>query len=434
MYKCYSIFAGLLLFFSVSAFAQDDDSVFIRRQITNLCNDSFSGRGYVNNGVNKAADYISQQFRLIGLKPADGDGYFQKFTFSVNTFPGTMLLRYKGRKRKAGVDYLIDGSSQGIQRRKYRTQIVSLDSVSTRYQWDSLLQGTNDKHKAYVLLHVDTLQKRLGLSPRAIAGSLPQGLFIFPKKAKPLWWPATDTNKATIVYWFDTSRDIRNNKRICLDIAQQFNPEMQCSNIAGLIQGSADSFLVITAHYDHLGKMGKEAVFPGASDNASGTAMLLSLAKYFKQHPQRYNILFIAFAGEEAGLLGSEYFVNHPLIDLSKIHQLINIDIMGDASDGIAVVNATENEKTYDLLKGLNPVKKMHGSDTTYVLKEIRKRDNAPNSDHYPFSKAGVPAVFIYSLGGKGYYHDTWDKPAALSLKNVTTVRTMLIELIKQLQ
>jgi hypothetical protein len=345
-----------------------------------------------------------------------------------------MLLKYNTRKRKAGVDYLIDGSSQGIQHKKYRTSTISLDAIYQQEQWDSLLRITNDTHKAYVLLHIDTLQKRLGLTPRTIAESLPPGVFIFPKKAKPLWWPSTDTNKATIVYWFDSTLDIRNNKRIRLDIAQQFIPEMQCSNIIGCIPGSTDSFLVVTAHYDHLGKMGSDAVFPGASDNASGMAMLLSLAAYFKQNPQRYNILFIAFAGEEAGLLGSKYFVSHPLIDLSKVRLLLNIDIMGDASDGITVVNAIENRAVYNLLKQLNTVKTIHDNDTVHVLKEIRERDNTHNSDHYPFSKAGVPAVFIYSLGGKGYYHDTWDKPPTLSLNNVTTVRAMLIQLIKRLQ
>jgi hypothetical protein len=104
MYKWYSTFAGVLLIFSVSVWGQDKDSVFIRQQIAALCNDSFSGRGYVDNGVNKAAAYVARQFQHIGLKPLDSNGYFQQFTFPINTFPGTMLLKYNTRKRKAGVD------------------------------------------------------------------------------------------------------------------------------------------------------------------------------------------------------------------------------------------------------------------------------------------------------------------------------------------
>ncbi len=86
------------------------------------------------------------------------------------------------------------------------------------------------------------------------------------------------------------------------------------------IKGTAipDSFLVFSAHYDHLGQMGKDIYFPGANDNASGTSMLLNLAKYYSQNRPKYSVLFIAFGGEEAGLIGSEYYVKNPLVPLSK--------------------------------------------------------------------------------------------------------------------
>src|SRR5699024_4573068 len=92
--------------------------------------------------------------------------------------------------------------------------------------------------------------------------------------------------------------------------------------------------LVFTAHYDHLGMMGKKAMFPGGNDNASGTSMLLSMAHYFQQNPSDYHLIFIAFAGEEVGLLGSKYFVENKSISLSSIHFLINLDIMGSGEEG----------------------------------------------------------------------------------------------------
>lgn len=422
----------LCLFGLHSAFAQD--SLFIRSHIEALCSDSFAGRGYVDSGVQRASTYLVNEFKNLGLQPVKDNSFTQVYSFSVNTFPGVISLWYKNKKMNPGTDFLIDASSRGTSQITLRTKVIYLNDIDSKEKWQSLLSACNDKNKAYVLTDIDTLQHRLGLNPREIAQDLPKGVFILPKKSKPLWWPSTSLNQATIVYWFDTLQTIKNNAPIQIKIDQQFVENMVCENVAGEIMGSVDSYIVMTAHYDHLGKMGKATIFPGASDNASGTAMMLSLAQYFAQHPQRYKILFIAFSGEEAGLLGSDYFVHHPLIDMKKIRLLINVDIMGDASAGISVVNATNHTYEFNLLKKLNPVVAIQHGDSSFALKEIRERADAPISDHYPFSQAGVAALFIYSLGGKGFYHDTWDRPETLSLKNVMTVRKMLIDFVEELQ
>ena len=111
-----------------------------------------------------------------------------------------------------------------------------------------------------------------------------------------------------------------------------------------MVKGTAqpDSFIFITAHYDHLGGMGKDTYFPGANDNASGDALLLSLAKYYVAHPAKYSIGFILFAGEEAGLVGSKYYTENPIVPLKNIRFLINTDLAGTGDEGITVVNATE--------------------------------------------------------------------------------------------
>ena len=89
--------------------------------------------------------------------------------------------------------------------------------------------------------------------------------------------------------------------------------------------------------------MGKDVYFPGANDNASGVAMLLNLANYYskKENQPKCSIAFIAFAGEEAGLLGSKYFSEHPLIPLNKMKFLVNLDLLGTGDEGMMVVNAT---------------------------------------------------------------------------------------------
>ena len=433
MKRCFILlFFYCNLIFLPSLNAQD--ATFIRMQIDSLCSEHFQGRGYVNDGVNKAGDYLATQFAAAGLKPFGTDGFFQYFTFSINTFPGELDLKYRHKHAKPGVDFLLDAYSPGSQHVKKRTKVLSLDAIATEADWTTFVQTLNDSNKAYVLNGVDSMQKRLSWRPRQVAASLPEGVFIFPKKSKPLWWPGTAVNRASVVYWFDSSVTIRDNRRFVLHAEQQFIPQMTCKNVIGMVPGElADSYIVFTAHYDHLGMMGKKTMFPGASDNASGTAMILSLAQYFAEHPSKYSIVFIAFAGEEAGLIGSEYFVNNPLMDLKSIRFLINIDIMGDAQNGIAVVNGVQHEQEFQLLSSLNPVVSVQGNDTVFQFKEIRKGEGAANSDHYHFSKVGVPSFFIFSMGGKGFYHDTWDKPETLSLKNIPAVRQLVIDFVEKI-
>jgi Zn-dependent M28 family amino/carboxypeptidase len=178
---------------------------------------------------------------------------------------------------------------------------------------------------------------------------------------------------------------------------------------------------VFSAHYDHLGKMGKDTYFPGASDNASGTAMMLLLANYYsKQHANKYTMVFIAFSGEEAGLLGSHFFIEHPLIDLKKIKFLTNIDIAGDATNGITVVNGSVFKNQFDVLNSIN--------SKSNLLPEIRIRGKAAISDHYFFSEKNIPCFFIYTNGGKGYYHDVFDQAKELSLNNINELFNLMTE------
>jgi Zn-dependent M28 family amino/carboxypeptidase len=171
--------------------------------------------------------------------------------------------------------------------------------------------------------------------------------------------------------------------------------------------------------------MGRDTYFPGANDNASGTSMLVTLAKYFKEHPSEYNLIFIAFAGEEAGLLGSKYYVEHPVKPLDRIHFLLNLDIMGSGEEGITVVNATLFDPAFQLLTQIN--------NERNFLSQIKSRGPAANSDHYWFSQSGVPAFFIYTMGPNKNYHDVFDRYENLSFSAYDNIRDLLIQFIKAL-
>jgi aminopeptidase YwaD len=124
--------------------------------------------------------------------------------------------------------------------------------------------------------------------------------------------------------------------------------------------------------------------------------------------------------------MGSDFFVDHPLVPLKRIKFLANVDIMGDATDGVTVVNATEYPEQFELLNSIN-------TKNNY-LPAIKSRGKAANSDHYHFSEAGVPAFFIYSNGGKGYYHDIYDKPEAITLNNIDGVVKLLKDFVAAIQ
>jgi len=205
-------------------------------------------------------------------------------------------------------------------------------------------------------------------------------------------------------------------------------PDHYATNVIGYIKGKKKKkeHVVITAHYDHLGRMGQETFFPGANDNASGVAMLLSLSAYFAENPPERTIVFMAFAGEEAGLIGSHVYIDKPLFDLDKIRFLLNLDILGTGDDGIMVVNASKETEEYEQLVAIN--------QRTERLAAVKKRGPACNSDHCAFVEHGVPAVFIYTLGGVAYYHDVYDQGETLPLTAFPEIRGALIDLIAELK
>ncbi len=154
-------------------------------------------------------------------------------------------------------------------------------------------------------------------------------------------------------------------------------------NVVGYLPGETSEYIIVGAHYDHLGLGGQFSlapkltgtVHPGADDNASGTAGVIELAHYFAARPKMHRgILFMTFAGEELGLLGSGYFVHHPTMPLDNAVAMINMDMIGRIRDGHIYVGGTGTGST--LKKDLESVA------SNYTLRSraptIPKRATAP--------------------------------------------------------
>lgn len=179
--------------------------------------------------------------------------------------------------------------------------------------------------------------------------------------------------------------------------------EYTTNNVIGYLPGhtTPDSTIIICAHYDHLGAINDSTWFPGANDNASGTAMLLALARKFQKQPLRYTIVFIAFAGEELGLKGSKYYIDHPYFDLKKCRFLLNLDMTASGNAGIMAVGGVEYGNEFEILKGV-----VDSLDQG----EIRKRANAPNSDQFYFLERGIHGFYLYPYIGQQPYHHINDR------------------------
>ena len=410
----------------IAALQAETDKIWMKKQIGALSARNMRGRGYVKGGIDSAAIYILKKYKEFKLKPVGANGAFtQGFAFPVNTFPGKMKLSLNGDQLKPGIDYVIDPASPSFTGSKLPVKTINLNDIADRLAWKYILSQFDGSH-AYLLQNADLFcSKILYVKRNVFLASLPAGVYLLPQNGILQWGISRDTIAATV---FCVHPDVlpKNLKSLSAEVVSEFIPRARNVNIVGCVPGAVtDSYIVFSAHYDHLGMMGDTTMFPGASDNASGVAMMLNLASFYIKHPPHYTIVFIAFSGEEASLMGSEFFVKNPMFPLKKIRFLINMDVMGDASNALTVVNATENQEEYGLLKKIN--------DKEKFVPELRSRGPAANSDHYYFAKAGVPAFFIYSNGGKGYYHDIYDKAKEITANNLDGVAKLLITFAREL-
>lgn len=428
-YKTFFLFVIFHWSFPISSFSQSSSNRNI--WLKQLTDSSFHGRGYVNNGDKIAGDYLEQEFKKLGVLPVKKT-YRQYYHHDVNTFPDSMRVTINGKNLIPGVDYIVDDNS-GSNSKKYDTiiRITSNDELTEKNL--KLIVRRNcvliwDIHDLDLKVKEDLEKYRtIYQSAYGVAEYIP---VIILTSNKLTWSVGHKEFPQPIIQcnYENFSKD--SVTTISFNIKNEMQYKYQSSNVIGVIKAIKKSkkkkYLVYSAHYDHLGRMGDKTIFPGANDNASGTTMLLCLAEYYKNNPPKdYNVMFIAFSGEEAGLLGSEKYVSAPFVPLNKIAFVMNMDIMGTGDEGITVVNATKHEKEFQLLEKIN-------SENNYLAK-VKKRGPTSNSDHYWFDKNGVKAFFIYTMGGIQAYHDVFDKYETLPLTKFDDILKMLVQFGEEL-
>ncbi len=207
-------------------------------------------------------------------------------------------------------------------------------------------------------------------------------------------------------------------------------------NVMGFVEGNdpalKNEVLVVSAHFDHLGKRG-DAIYYGADDNASGTATVMEVARVFTEAARsgagpRRSVLFLLVSGEEKGLLGSQYYVEHPIFPLENTIANINVDMVGRVDEKhkanpnyIYVIGA---DRLSTELHRIN-----EAANATYTNLELDYTFNAKNdpnryyyrSDHYNFAERGIPAIFYFS-GTHEDYHRTSDTADKINFEKMIAV------------
>lgn len=410
---------GLLLGASAQSPASVKEKA--RAYVNVLAGPTMHGRGYVLEGDRIAADWIAAQFDRLGLGKLN-DQRFEPFTFAVNTFPDTVRAAIDGRALVPGVDFLVDPAS-GLSSGEFGITHVALADLLMPER-KALTMGVLASHAACLEFPSTTNRDTLALYA-TIEQEVSRIAPIIRKSSRKLTWSVAGEQRRNAIIEVKADLVPDTARTLTLDVRNTFNPRHAARNVFGVVEakGGSKDWIIVSAHYDHLGHMGPDVLFPGANDNASGVSMLLCLAEEIVKHPLKRNVLFIAFAGEEAGLQGSRWCVTDRPIDLSRIKMMVNLDLNGTGDEGITVVNATAQQKFFDRITAINAEQGL--------LTNVKPRGPACNSDHCPFVEKGVPAVFIYTMGGISAYHDVEDRPETLPLTEFDDLYRLLLEALK---
>jgi aminopeptidase YwaD len=390
--------------------ARAQDLARARRVIDTLASPTFFGRGYTQGGDQKAAAYLAARFQELGLRPFGGS-YQQPFPLDINTFPNRVQLSVDGQALVPGEDFIVNPvSAKG----KGSGPLYWLDTLVCREKTDELVLAARQQFLAAPLRGKVAVFRgadyyRLLELPAEFLRKLSEAEAFISLENK-LTMSLSSQQSARPWYQVRRAKLPATAQKAKFRLDAQLVQGYQSQNVVGYLPGTQqpETFIVFTAHYDHLGGLGKHTFFPGANDNASGTSLLLELADHYRRNPPPVSIAFMAFGGEEAGLVGSRYYVEHPLFPLRQIRFLLNLDLAGTGDEGLGVVNATVYEKEFAIFRQLS-------TDRGYFSRFIR-RGAAANSDHYFFGQAGVKAFFVYTLGGITAYHDVHDRAATLPL------------------
>jgi hypothetical protein len=458
--------AAAVSWVAFGATANIDPNVYLD-DVKFLASPELRGRATGSPELEKAGAFIAARFKEFGLKPADGKGYYQAFTVTTDArlgkanrfhftdaghttvlhFPEDFVpLNFSSAGKLSGAvvfvgygitapeynydDYQgIDAKGKIVLMLRHEPQEFDEKSVfagkayTQHAQFSSKATNAKIHGAAGVILINDRANHRADADQLETfgrtAGPADAGIPFLQVRADKLegWFADAGKDLTSIVEQID--RTLKPQPFAFPDAVRvDANLDVERAvktvhNVAGYLPGETDEYVILGAHYDHLG-LGEQfslapdlagTVHPGADDNASGTAGVIELARWFSTQPkQKRGILFLTFAGEELGLLGSSFYTAHPDLPLDKAVAMINMDMIGRVRNGKLYIGGAGTGTTLRALLEKSP---KYGLNLDYS-------DTAGygSSDHMEFIPKQVPVLFFFS-GLHSDYHkpgDTWDK------------------------
>jgi hypothetical protein len=448
------------------AYAKTITAANLKEPLYIIASADMQGRETATEGQRKAAAYIESQFKSIGLLPGNKDSYQMIYNVYQDTLEDAKL-EVNGQSYQIDKDF--NASINNIQATLRFNEIVFVGANAT----DSIksanlagkavmiiggtaqglgrggaLQGVGSVYSALVNKGVAAIISVTNNYPRTTSAGRkgPQTTSVFAKNITPQLFTVSETiAKAIAGKDYDETKSNRTlvktyPSEILLHV-KKTEIAAPTSNVIAMLPGTdlKDEYLIISAHYDHLG-IRDGNIYYGADDDGSGTVSVLQIAQAFAKAKAegkgpRRSIVFMTVSGEEKGLWGSEYYASHPIFPFEKTTADLNIDMIGrtDASrkvgDSLNYVYVVGDDKLSSDLRAIS-----EAANKKYLKLELDYKFNDPNdrqriyyrSDHYNFAKNGVPIIFYYDgMLGEDYHRPT-DTPDKINY-NLLAKRAQLV-------
>ena len=428
-----------------------------------ISSERYNGRSVYGDGDVRAAKYLIDQLAsLEGIVPCEAAGpedqsvhpylkslvepgdegrwnvvegkekylpYLQHFQFPMNVMRGAMSLSVDGVSYAPTFDYTVkefsptchgffkvtyldeeayrrEGFMEHLSSGLYRDQFVVID-------WNRYLETVRpdpfDKYKPWL-----TELENIG------------GIILRQEEQFP-YFKARTYYQGTCPVLFVNKSFPDDAREIELHLDAEMLPTRDAHNVVAWLPGtdpSCDTYYTFIAHYDHLGYMGADQVFPGANDNGSGSAMVVTLAKYFSKHRPRHGIQFILVDAEEENLLGSFFYCENPRRPLDKIEYLIDLDMVADDSDHLATQITPGGEAGLERFRQINAASK---APFDLVMEEMND-----DSDHFSFAQKGVPGIYFETIGSIiQHYHTPRDTYQNTRDENFDRLFDMIVRFVE---
>jgi hypothetical protein len=436
----------------------------LKKHLYVIASKEMEGRDTPSPGLEKAATYIENTFKNLGLAAGNNGSYRQYYTLyrdsmtnAVMKVNGTTLElnkdyqpqanNYAAAMRFSELVFAGYGISDGDNRDDYKDLkvggklVMIADGVPADYKstqtgfnapasaFGKMNAAMNHGAAAVIIVYNNFPRRTMNVNSNYSvngyrASQLPFTFTVSPDVAARIMG---DEGRDLFAKLKDGSLK---PKTYPAEIDLQFEKSSktaQASNVIGVLEGTdlKDEYVFITGHYDHLGKRGDSVIYYGADDDGSGTTAVMQLAEAFAKakkdgHGPRRTMVFMTVSGEEKGLWGSGYYNNHPIFPQEKTTVDLNIDMIGriDATrkqgDSMNYVYVVGDDKISTDLKTIS-----EATNNTYMKMELDYKFNDPKdpnriyfrSDHYNFAQKGIPIIFYYDGMLGADYHRPTDTP-----------------------